>query len=335
VSQSPVVSVIACVYNAEDTFGATLDCIYRSKWPVPYEVIVVDDASTDNTASLCREYDLNLIQLKKNSGPATARNVGIQASSGAILLFVDSDVLFEPDIIPQMLAKMEADPELSGIGTISSPTPLNPNFYSRYFALQEWHILTEARAYRRTPAAVGICTRLGAIRREVFEDLGGFNETIRKPSVEDGEFSLRMRGKYYVDWYPELENRHHFPDSLGKIRRRYHLNTRELSRAMRRLGVKDTGMFREDSTARLFLALAGILGLVGVWYPWAWIGAVVLAGGALFVKRKLFRLFWHEEGAWFCVRSAFVYAVTSVPIATGLAAGMLPEHDERTGPGSS
>lgn len=331
----PVVSVIACVYNAEATFGATLDCVFQSDWPVPYEVIVIDDASTDGTPELCRSYDLKLIQLDENAGPAKARNVGIKAASGSIILFVDSDVLFGPNTIRRMLDKMEADPELAGVGTISSPTPLNPNFYSRYFALQEYHILTTAQQYRRSPAAVGICTRLGTIKRAVFEDLGGFNEAIRKPSVEDGEFSLRMRGKYYIDWYAELENRHYFPDSLGKIWRRYHLNTKELSRAMRRLGAKDTGMFREDSTARLLLGLAGIFVVAGVWIPWAWLGAIALAAGAIFVKRELFGLFWRHEGALFCLRSAFVYALTSFPIATGLAAGMLPEADGQNGTSST
>ena len=322
-SGEPQVSVIACVYNAEKTFGATLDCLFGSEWKVPFEVIVVDDASTDSTRELCGRYDTKVIALKENVGPARARNVGIEESSGAILLFVDSDVLFPPDLIGRMLKAMEADPALSGVGSISSPTPLNPGFYSRYFALQEYLILSESRKLRGTPQAVGICTRLGTMRREVFEVLGGFNEAIRDPSVEDGEFSLRMRGKYFVDWPEDFENEHYFPDSLGKIWRRYHLNTKEYAWALRRLGIKDTSAFQEDTRARFLLGLAGIFLLISMWTPWALVGVAVLICGAVFVKRKLFGLLLGEEDAMFCVKGALVYAVTSVPIASGLVASLI------------
>lgn len=314
--------MIICVYNAERTIGETLGCVFASTFPVSYEVIVIDDCSTDSTVEICQEYDVRVVRLGENQGPARARNIGVQESKGEILFFVDSDVTFGPDLPGKMLERMRLEPELAGVGSMSSPVPLNSGYYSRYFALQEFYRNSNDIDYqgKRTPR---ICTRCGTLKRSVFDDLGGFSEKHRTPSIEDYQFSLRLRGKYNIYRDKTLVDNHRFPDTLGKIWKRYHKNTKEIYEVLRELRVKDTGPFREDTRARLFMGMAGIFFVGGFLVPALFIAAAIFLLAALVVRKGLLKLFYQSEGLVFSIKGWLVYIVTIVPVGTGLLAGMI------------
>src|ERR1051325_3871952 len=91
-SNIPEVSIIVPVFNGEREFRACLDSIYRCLH-VDYEVIVVDDGSTDRSLSIAQEYPCRIIALNENRGPAFARNRGIEVSRARYLLFTDHDCI--------------------------------------------------------------------------------------------------------------------------------------------------------------------------------------------------------------------------------------------------
>lgn len=77
-------SVVVPAYNAESTIGSCLEALLNQSLPrEQYEIIVVDDGSTDGTAGVVRKYPVRLIQ-QENLGPAAARNVGAQEATGTI-----------------------------------------------------------------------------------------------------------------------------------------------------------------------------------------------------------------------------------------------------------
>lgn len=88
------ISVIIPVYNAEKTIRRCLESIMSSEYE-EYEVVVVDDGSTDNSASILFEYANRDRRVKiinqPNSGPSIARNKGLELAEGEIIAFVDSD----------------------------------------------------------------------------------------------------------------------------------------------------------------------------------------------------------------------------------------------------
>jgi glycosyltransferase involved in cell wall biosynthesis len=317
------VSVIICVYNAERTIGETLACVFGSTLPVSYEVIVVDDASTDSTADICEEYNVRMVRLTETQGPARARNIGVRESKGEIILFLDSDVTFASDLLGRMLDRMRLEPDLAGVGSISSPVPLNPGFYSRYFALQEFYRNTRGLDSEGGSRESRVCTRCGTLKRSVFDELGGFSEKHKTPSIEDYQFSLRLRSKYSIHRDRTLVDNHRFPDTLAKIWKRYHKNTKEMYEVLRELRVKDTGPFREDIRARLFIGMAGIFCLGSLLLPRLLIIGLILLVAAMFVRRRLLKLFYQSEGLVFSIKGWLVYMVTFVPIGTGLLAGMI------------
>jgi O-antigen biosynthesis protein len=90
----PMVSVVVCAYNAASTIAETLASLDQLNYP-DYEVIVVDDGSTDGTGAVAREFNVRLIQVP-NGGLSNARNLGITAARGQIIAFIDSDAYADP-----------------------------------------------------------------------------------------------------------------------------------------------------------------------------------------------------------------------------------------------
>ena len=99
------ISVIIPVYNAEKTIRRCLESIMSSEYE-EYEVIVVDDGSTDNSASILFEYVNRDRRVKiinqPNSGPSIARNKGLELAEGEIIAFVDSDDYVRNDYLDQL-----------------------------------------------------------------------------------------------------------------------------------------------------------------------------------------------------------------------------------------
>jgi GT2 family glycosyltransferase len=91
----PAVSVVVCSYNGARTIRDTLEGLQRLAYP-EYEVIVVNDGSTDETAQIAREYDVRLISTE-NRGLSSARNTGWRAASGEMVAYIDDDAYPDPD----------------------------------------------------------------------------------------------------------------------------------------------------------------------------------------------------------------------------------------------
>jgi glycosyltransferase involved in cell wall biosynthesis len=117
-----IISAVIPTYNSRH-IEACLKSILNQTEANLREIIVVDDASTDNTVEKVREVQSNdptqrvaLVRLGRNSGPSTAKNVGIQKASGALVACIDSDVVLEKDCIEKLV---EDSRESSSIGTMA------------------------------------------------------------------------------------------------------------------------------------------------------------------------------------------------------------------------
>jgi len=107
----PVVSIITANYNSEKYIEETIISVQAQQFE-NWEMIIVDDASTDNSVSLVREYmktdlRIRLIESKENRGPAATRNEGIAQARGKYITFIDSDDIWEPVFLDTMLAFMK------------------------------------------------------------------------------------------------------------------------------------------------------------------------------------------------------------------------------------
>ncbi|GAH56283.1 unnamed protein product [marine sediment metagenome] len=108
------VSIIIPAYNAEKTIKECLSSFTnQSMSRNKYEIIVVDDGSTDRTCEIAKKYKVNIIS-QKNSGPAVARNRGAQEARGNILIFTDSDCIADKFFIENMVSPF-SDSEVVGV----------------------------------------------------------------------------------------------------------------------------------------------------------------------------------------------------------------------------
>lgn len=182
------VSVVIAVHNGAADLDRCLSAIASSRLR-PVECIVVDDASTDPaTVATAERHGTRVIRLADQGGPARARNLGAAAASGDVLFFTDADVCIHPDTIEVAVEALSADPGLSAVIGSYDDEPGHPSFLSQYKNLfHHWVHQTSGEQ------ASTFWTGCGAIRRDAFIAIGGFNQGYPRPSIEDIELGFRLR----------------------------------------------------------------------------------------------------------------------------------------------
>lgn len=103
---TPMVSVVICAYNAERTMRRCLESLTRLAYP-NYEVVIVDDGSSDQTAQIAKEFPQFRLIRQANKGLGVARNVGAHAARGEIIAYTDSDCVADPHWLTLMVRAMQ------------------------------------------------------------------------------------------------------------------------------------------------------------------------------------------------------------------------------------
>ncbi len=180
-------SVIVPVKNGRDYLPRCLDAIMKSEYRC-FEIIVVDDGSTDDTPLIASQRGIRCISLPEAIGPAGARNRGVLEASGEIMVFVDCDVLLPANALGLIAADFDQDPELAALFGSYDDEPAWTSFLSQYKNLMHHYVHQVS-----SESAVSFWAGCGAIRRSVFDEFGGFDAAAyRVPSIEDIALGHRM-----------------------------------------------------------------------------------------------------------------------------------------------
>jgi lipopolysaccharide/colanic/teichoic acid biosynthesis glycosyltransferase/GT2 family glycosyltransferase len=212
-----MISVVVPVRNGAGTLGACLEALRRQTLPAgAYEVIVVNDGSTDATAAAASRYPVRCETIAP-SGPAAARNHGVQIAQGELVLFTDADCAPAPDWAARMAAPF-AEPEVVGAKGVYRTQ--QRSLIAR-FVQQEYQDKYDRTAQQAMIDFID--TYSAAYRREVFLQNGGFETAFSAPSVEDQEFSFRLAEKgYRLVFVPEAVVYHQHDEKLGEyLQRKY------------------------------------------------------------------------------------------------------------------
>ena len=187
-NHNPLISVVVPVYNGGHFLARCLSAINASSFK-SYELIVVDDCSTDDSAKMSAAMGARVLSMKTQSGPASARNYGSLQARGEILFFVDADVVVQPDTLGRVADDLGQHTDVAAIFGSYDDSPAEKNFVSQYKNLYHHFIHQNSR----TEAAT-FWAGCGAIRRDVFVEVGGFDDTAySRPSIEDIELGLRLK----------------------------------------------------------------------------------------------------------------------------------------------
>lgn len=238
------------MYNSQETIGKCLDSIYNSDYPRnKYEVIVVDDGSTDNSANLAGTYPCKLIKLNKNGGPAAARNLGTKKSKGNILVFVDSDVA-----IGKKFLRSTIDCFNEGVASLTAMNlkKTSSNFTTNFSNLLDHFTFLKSPQYVILP-----CTSYFAIKTEVFREIGMFNEKYKKPYVEDLELGLRLVKKGYKIYLNKQLKFEHMKKHifLGFLKNRFLRSFYRIKCLLKEKNIKTTSSHYPSNILLLFLLL--------------------------------------------------------------------------------
>jgi glycosyltransferase involved in cell wall biosynthesis len=178
------ISVIVPAYNAATSLPACLRAALDAR---PFEVIVVDDGSTDDTASTARSFGVRLLKTSGRLGPAAARNLGAREARGSILFFVDADVQMYDNTVDRVRETFQRDPSIDAVIGSYDDSPGDRDFLSQYKNLM--HCYVHQRGHVEASTFWSGC---GAIRRQVFLTHSGFSNDYGRPAIEDIELGYRL-----------------------------------------------------------------------------------------------------------------------------------------------
>ena len=216
----PSVSVLIPVYNGEQTLARCIDSVLAQDYP-DFEVVVVNDCSTDGTAGVLARYEgrVNALRNERNSGIAKTYNHALRVSRGEIVLMLASDcALASRDYLTRMVRHF-ADPRIGAVaGKAIIPEFAGAPSVERIFA--RLNILDVNDPDTGIHRVNFVEVRCDGFRRQVLEDVGGLNEDLFR-SNEDQDLSIRItRTGYRLLQDNSLEFLLGFggtEDSLGKL----------------------------------------------------------------------------------------------------------------------
>jgi GT2 family glycosyltransferase len=184
-TEIPSTSVIVPAYNAADTIAGCLEALLAQDYPAErLQIIAVDNRSTDDTAAVMRRYPVLVREERDVQSSYAARNTGLAAARGSVLLFTDADCLPEPSWARRLVAALADDSAGGAAGRIEAApaTTLVERFQT------ELGVLDAARAFTQ-PALPFAQTANAAYRRVVFERVGLFDPTL----LSGGDLDLAWR----------------------------------------------------------------------------------------------------------------------------------------------
>ena len=210
----PKVSVVIPTWNRADLLARTIDKIeHQTLSRDLYEVIVIDNDSTDDTQTILDQKSRAYRQLKTFSqskrGAAATRNVGIQAAAGDIILFIDDDIQAEPDLIESHCRYHQKHPDSSIIGGLITSWNDSRDAFLRY--LRDRGIFNPYSIARGPMDFSYYHTGNVSTARSALLDVGGFNEQFAVYGMEDIELGYRLerRGSRMVHG-PEAKAVHEY-----------------------------------------------------------------------------------------------------------------------------
>ncbi|MBI5042676.1 MAG: glycosyltransferase family 2 protein [Nitrospirae bacterium] len=310
------ISIIIPNYNKSSTIGKCLEAAFASNYS-NFEVIVVDDCSTDNSIGIIRQFPCKLIQLQRHSGASKARNVGAQNSSSEIFFFIDADCLLQKNtlaLVNNVFIKYGS----AVIGGTYTRLPYDDVFFSTFQSIYVNYFETK----KEEPDYIAAHAMI--IDSDIFNKSGGFYGGFL-PIIEDVEFSHRLRrAGYRLLMNPDIQVQHIFNFTLIRSLKNafrkslywtiYSMKNRDL--------LKDSGAASAElklNVASCFLTAL----LVIVFFIFKNAALLILIPFViifnLFVSRRFLKAIADAKGLSFAVTAALYYTMP-YPLAVGAGA---------------
>ena len=328
----PYLSVVMPVRNGGPRFTMALQALALSDLPRhQWELVIVDDGSTDETAAVAAQYADKLLRIRPDArGPGYARNRGFELTLGECVAFINADVMVATDTLRTAIMILTQNPTFGAIYGSCDVSPQSTGFLSEYRSLVQ-------RYYHEKNAddACTFCSACGVMRSSVFERAGGYDEWhFSRRQLEDLELGQRIRGLgERIVARSELHATH-----LRKWTLRRMITTEILDRAVPWMRLVKRELLRDPSDARsrrgaknFKMALSWVAVVTGALalmqhsrVLWSVAAGCVL--GLVVSNGKQLAYVQRQRGLGFAVLSVPVDVLYYVIAGMGMACGWLVRH---------
>ena len=309
----PRLSVIVPVYNGALHLSRCLQALRVSDFQ-DFEVIVVDDCSTDSTPQIIERFGARYLRTPRQVGPGGARNLGVRHAAGEIIAFVDADVVAPLNALGMIVDALDRDATVAAVFGSYDENPAWPDFLSQYKNLMH-HYVHQISNER----AVTFWAGCGAIRKSTFEAVGGFDAAkYPNASIEDIELGYRLVGNgHRIQLLKQLHVKHLKKWTVrGLVRADIYYRAIPWTKL-----ILETGHLPRDLNlthlSRFSAGLTGLIALSLILLPFSfaglfpWISPAVFAAAILLFAAILLALNWRVY-AWFAEKRGSWFAAGAV-----------------------
>ncbi|MBC8413049.1 MAG: glycosyltransferase family 2 protein [Nitrospira sp.] len=310
------ISIIIPNHNKGDTLALCLEAAFASEYS-RYEVIVVDDRSTDNSINIIEKYPCKLICLDKKSGASVARNAGARVSKGDLLFFTDADCLLQKDTLFEVNRAMQAAGSETIIGGTYTSIPFDNDFFSSFQSV--WIHYSETK-HPDNPDY--IASHAMAITTSTFRRGSGFPEDFM-PIIEDVEYSHRLKREgCRLIMESRIQVRHIFNFSLARsLKNAYRKSMYWMLYSLKNRDVlSDSGTASVElklNVASFFICALLIVIAAVLMKPFAAITALFIFTLNILYNARLGIYFKRQRGTVFALK-AFIYYLLCYPLPIGM-----------------
>jgi len=219
-------SVIIPVYNSEKTVRECVSSILNSDFDRDFEVVVVDDGSTDRSIEKIKNLNVRIVR-QENKGAAAARNTGARHTRSNLLVFVDSDVTFFKDTLRRIYGHLAKD-DVDYVSVRYSKRPLNQGCIHRYKALADYSYYYDFAYTKEQKRGLIRQTNISGgtegYKKRIFDELGGFDEKVKGANIEREKLIAKLAQGNNMIADGKIRTNHYYP-GFRKITKEYFKRT--------------------------------------------------------------------------------------------------------------
>lgn len=194
------ISVILPIYNCSRFLKHCLESIFDTNY-LNFEMIVINDGSSDESLDIAKDFPCQIIDLKRNSGPAAARNIGIKRAKGNLLLFTDADCIVQKNWVKRMHEEYAAlNKKMKDVAVIGGRILPNNRFVSKCIAYAGYYAFQHGDKVIERP---DLCAANLLVVKKTLEEVGGFREDLINGEDTDLTCKIYERG-YKVVYDPKV-----------------------------------------------------------------------------------------------------------------------------------
>jgi len=181
------ISVVVPTHNSEKTIEKCIKSIIESNY-TNFELIIVDDFSFDSTRKMIQKIDAKKVFNQKNMGAASSRNIGASLARGDLIVFIDSDVEVNKDTFSDLIKLFISNKNLTSVSGVYCYNK-HQSIISEYQNMYEGYIQQTLSKLKNPPY---INTSFFAIKKRIFDRIGGFNTQFKLANQEDIDFGKKL-----------------------------------------------------------------------------------------------------------------------------------------------